>query len=154
MTTAERTAKRKAEHRCVTCGQQIPIDISRVTCLACYEKVRSYRKSAGYSEYMDGKRRQAVKRKIKGICTTCGRKLCETDGDNVRCGICRQKERFKKKRLREERMKAGLCVMCGKQNDRNGLYKSCSECSARNKWRHENDIMIGIRREDNERGKA
>lgn len=113
--------KRAAEGLCTECGK--PLDREGKLCEACREKVYNAQKQ----------RREFYK--SNGICPICGINIIFKH--ESACPECKAKQqtraesnreyfRSRIKAIREERVKNGLCAMCGKPTV-NGKYR-CPEC--------------------------
>ena len=116
--------QRAAEGLCTECGK--PLDRDGKLCTACKEKV--YNKQRQRYEFY----------KSSGICPICGVNIIfEHESACPECKAKRQtraeanREHYRAylKRVREERVKNGLCAMCGKPTV-DGKYR-CPECKAK-----------------------
>lgn len=121
-------AKRRKEKLCLWCGK--PLDREGSLCIECNEKNRE-RSKANKDYYLK-----------MGICPYC-RKRKITAGYKS-CFPCREKKRIyrrqkqndpeqnqkmlqRRKEIREDRFRNGLCTSCGKNKPENG-YRTCAEC--------------------------
>ena len=89
---ARRRAERKAEGRCVECGQ--PVQDGRSVCVQC----------SGRSS------RRRAERKAKRRCVECGQPA--QDGRSV-CVQCDSRQTLRRASLRKRRRESGLCPRCG-----------------------------------------
>ncbi len=150
MTRSEKTALRKAQHRCIACGKLLPEEYTHVTCVRCLEYRSKYEKSGARDGYREGKKQLHLKRKLAGQCPVCGRKLVETNGYNLMCGICRLNMRINHRHTRETFDIQGLCNRCGKPNDRKDIgRKTCSECAAKAAAYYQEQRALGAKLKEN-----
>lgn len=113
--------QRAAQGLCTECGK--PLDRDGKLCMACKDKVYNNQRQR-YEFY-----------KSNGICPICGVNII-FEHENI-CPECRAKRQTRSennreyyraynKRVRSERVKNGLCAMCGKPTV-DGKYR-CPEC--------------------------
>lgn len=155
--------KRRAELKlCTTCGKELPAR-GRKQCLFCIDKAREF-----YEHQLEnqlcavccqpierdrvtvggrlcksclGKRRQQCAKLIaEGTCPRCAGPL---DGSSSRCKNCRTKHRLAKDKRYNERIAAGLCVKCSRQNQ-DPSHSVCAKCRAKRNRLREERIAAGF----------
>lgn len=123
----ERAQKMRAEQRCLMCGRRDEKTLAgRAYCKDCAEY-----HSIKQMDYQD-------KLRTQGRCKHCGKPVEPERVGKAYCETCQRRhnerygERTKQsgKERRKKRMECGLCVLCGKPNDRPGMTY-CSDCAER-----------------------
>lgn len=119
---------------CPKCGEN-PIMGDEKMCPECrayaYKIVmgrRDFIRKRYNSDHAKWSRKAYAERKAQGICTRCGKR--KADHGYVMCGICREKDRNRKriaygKPDRRERCLSGLCFFC--DNPIKDGYKVCEK---------------------------
>jgi len=79
-----------------------------------------------------------------GRCPNCGGSRPIVEGTK-RCAECQEKDRKRKKEMRDKRLADGLCVKCGKPLG-DDTHKTCEKCRSREVNYHHNDKVTYQRR--------
>lgn len=170
-------AWRKRMGLCVRCGKRYAFP-GYVHCPECIEKseeaVRRYRENEENrirqnKRSAERNRKLSRERKEKGLCPRCGKSV--RSGNHVYCAQCREKRNAARRAKRSrrpgecfrERIKAGVCMYCGKITVPG--YKLCEKClekrrivnkdinlKSSEKWRKEIDAQWNAKRKSSGNG--
>ena len=103
-----RTARLKAEHRCLTCGTPLPKGYIYVRCERCLAKQNEVNRAMNpiYNKHMYDQRKR------DGVCTSCGKRKVDRRKTTL-CAYCKKKLRKKTKNMYWRRKAANQCTRCG-----------------------------------------
>lgn len=147
----KRKEERLKENLCVTCGKAPP-ENNLTTCSKCQDKSRDLRKKQKESKICACGRGKSQKRPVCSVCFKKRSSKAKTRRNRIRkqglcldcrlpvdengCEPCKQKKREMTRAIKEERFRAGLCIVCGKHPARED-WASCQDCGNKRKQKYE-----------------